>query len=153
KNILRLTVVCLMAISLFAMSAAAQDAKADAIKALNAFYQFDRAHSKDSFSRAAIVSRQKWLTPELYQLLLKEVAKEAREAKKHPNEAPYFEGLPFTAIEEIPKPKLKMGEAIIDGDVAKIEMKFVYGKGGKDNESIWTVEMQNTKGEWLISNI
>jgi len=148
----RLILLCLLAGSLMSISIAAQDDKAAAVKTLNAFYQFHRAHKND-FSRAQLNLRKKWLTPELYQLLLKEDARETREARQHPNEKSYFEGLPFTAIEEYPPPKLKMGDAKVDGDMAQIEMKFVYGKGGKDNESKWTVEMHKVNNAWLISNI
>jgi len=151
KNYL-LILLCLLAVSLLSVSASAQDDKAAAVKTLNAFYQFHRAH-KNVFSKAQINLRKKWLAPELYQLLLKEDARETREARRHPNEKPYFEGLPFTAIEEYPPPKLKMGDAKVEGDTAQIEMKFVYGKGGKDNESKWTVEMKKVNAVWLISNI
>ena len=143
---------CIIAISLPSFTVFAQDSKSEAVKTLNAFYQFHRAH-KNVFTRAEIVRRKKWLTPELYQLLLKEDAREVKEARKHPDEKPYFEGLPFTAIEEYPPPKLKMGDAKVEADTAKIEMEFVYGKGGKDNESKWTVEMQKVNNAWLISNI
>ena len=148
----RLFLLCLLAASLLSISALAQDDKAAAVKTLNAFYQFHRAH-KNIFNKAQINLRKKWLTPELYQLLLKEDAREMREARQYPDEKPYFEGLPFTAMEEYPPPKLKMGDAKVEGDTAQIEMKFVYGKGGKDSESKWTVEMKKVNSVWLISNI
>jgi hypothetical protein len=148
----RLFLLCLLTVSLLSIPASAQDDKAAAVKTLNDFYQFHRAH-KNVFNKAQLNLRKKWLTPELYQLLLREDARETREARQHPDEKPYFEGLPFTAIEEYPPPKWKMGDAKVEGDTAQIEMKYVYGKGGKDRESKWTVEMKKVNAAWLISNI
>jgi len=53
-----------------------------ALAVVRSFYQFHVAHNKD-FTVRNIRQRKRWLTPELFGLLLAELKREAEESKAH----------------------------------------------------------------------
>jgi hypothetical protein len=67
-----------------------------ATNAVRSFYAFHLAHNKD-FTVRNVQLRKRFLTAELYGLLLKELKRQAAESKAHPDEAPDFEGDPLYA--------------------------------------------------------
>ncbi|MFY9571481.1 MAG: hypothetical protein WAV20_08795, partial [Blastocatellia bacterium] len=70
-------------------------ARAPASNAVRSFYKYHLAHNKD-FTVRNVRLRKRWLTPELYRLLLKELNRQAEYSKTHPDEVPDFNGDPFT---------------------------------------------------------
>ena len=82
-------------------------------EAVRAFYTFHLAHNKDLTVRNVRL-RKRWLTPDLYKLLLDEL-REAEARKTHPDEAPYFEGDPLTDSQEYPD-SFRVGNAEVNGN-------------------------------------
>jgi hypothetical protein len=133
-----------------AQTAGSQD---PALRTVRSFYTFHLARNK-SFTVRNIQQRKRWLAPELYGLLLKELKQQAAESKAHPDEAPYFEGDPFTDSQEYPD-SYRVGKADLSGDVAKVTVTLLWStrtSRGRDKRDI-VVEMTRSAGGWVISDI
>jgi hypothetical protein len=124
-----------------------------ALSAVRAFYQFHFAHNRD-FTVRNVERRKRWLTPVLHKLLLDELKREAQESKAHPDEAPYFEGDPFTDSQEYPD-SFRVGNSDVNGDLAKVTVALIWSartSRGRDQRDI-IVEVTRSTGRWLISDI
>ncbi|HSQ20192.1 MAG TPA: DUF3828 domain-containing protein [Blastocatellia bacterium] len=133
-----------------AQTAGSQD---QALRTVRSFYTFHLAHNKN-FTVRNVQQRKRWLTPELYGLLLKELKQQAAESKAHPDEAPYFEGDPFTDSQEYPD-SYRVGKAEVSGDVAKMNVTLLWSartSRGRDKRDI-VVEMTRSAGGWVINDI
>jgi uncharacterized protein DUF3828 len=133
-----------------AQAAGPQDA---AVRAVRSFYTFHLARNKD-FKPANVRLRRRFLTPELYQLLLDELKREEARSKTQPDEAPYFEGDPLTDSQEYPD-SFRMGKADMSGDRAKVTVTMVWSaktSRGRDQRDI-VVEVAKSGAAWLIDDI
>jgi len=121
--------------------------------AVRAFYQFHLIHEKN-FTARNVRLRKRWLTPELFGLLLGELKREAEESKAHPDEAPYFEGDPFTDSQEYPD-SFRVGQSEVNGDLAKVTVTLLWSartSRGRDKRDI-VVEVTRTSAAWLINDV
>ena len=134
--------------------AAQRTASADpALSTVRSFYQFHFAHNKN-FTPRNVQERKRWLTPELYNLLLQELKREAEESKAHPDEAPYFEGDPFTDSQEYPD-SFRVGKSDVNGDTSKVTVTLLWSartSRGRDKRDI-VVEVTKSGAGWLINDI
>lgn len=133
-----------------ALPAGPQDA---ALRAVRSFYRYHLARSKD-FTERNIRLRKRWLTPELYNLLLGELKREAERSKAEPDEAPYFEGDPLTASQEYPD-SFRTGKAEVSGNRATVTVTLVWSdqtSRGSDKRDI-VVELSRRGAGWLINDI
>ena len=124
-----------------------------AAKAVRSFYAYHLAHNKD-FTVRNIQLRKRFLTAELYGLLLKELKRQAAESKAHPDEAPEFEGDPLTDSQEYPD-SFRVGKAEVSGDVAKVTVTLLWSaktSRGRDKRDI-VVETAKSGGGWLINDV
>ena len=136
-------------------SAAAQktSSKDPALSLVRSFYQFHFAHNKN-FTTRNVQQCKRWLTPELYKLLVDELKRQAQESKAHPDEAPDFEGDPFTDSQEYPD-SFRAGESQVDGDLAKVTVTLLWSaktSRGRDKRDI-VVELTRSIGGWLINDV
>jgi hypothetical protein len=144
------TVLFIRGGGIFAQGPNAQDA---ALKSVRAFYTYHLAHNKD-FTVRNIQLRKRWLTPELYNLLLKELKRQAAESKAHPDEAPDYEGDPLTDSQEYPD-SFRVVKAETAGEVAKVTVTLQWSaktSRGIDKRDI-TVEATRSATGWLINDI
>ncbi|MFY9608682.1 MAG: DUF3828 domain-containing protein [Blastocatellia bacterium] len=124
-----------------------------ALSTARSFYRFHLAHNKD-FTARNVQQRKRWLTPELYKLLIEELKREAEESKSNPDEAPYFEGDPFTASQEYPD-SFRVGKVDLEGELTKVTVTLLWSartSRGRDKRDI-VVEMKSAGGRWLIADI
>ena len=125
----------------------------EAARTVRSFYTFHLARNKD-FNLRNIRLRKRWLTPELYKLLLDELRHEAEARKAHPDEAPYFEGDPLTDSQEYPD-SFRVGNAEISGNLAKATVTLLWSartSRGRDKRDI-VVEVTKSGAGWLINDI
>lgn len=94
-----------------------------AIVAVRSFYTFHLAHNKDFTLRNIQQQRKRFLTPELYGLLVNEIKRQAVYSKAHPDEAPDYEGDPLTDSQEYPD-SFRVGKA----DVTVDRLKALVGE-------------------------
>jgi hypothetical protein len=133
-----------------AQTAITQDA---ALRAVRLFYAFHLAHNK-GFTARNVQLRKRFLTGELYRLLLKELKRQAAETKAHPDEVPDFDGDPFTDSQEYPD-SYRVGKAETDGDLAKVTVTLLWSartSRGRDKRNI-VVEVTRSGAGWLINDI
>jgi hypothetical protein len=124
-----------------------------ASRAVRSFYTYHLARNKD-FTVRNVRLRKRWLTPELYNLLLGELKREAARSKADPDEAPYFEGDPLTASQEYPD-SFRVGTAEVSGDRAKVTVTLMWSdrtSRGRDKRDI-VVEVSKRGAAWLINDI
>lgn len=124
-----------------------------ASSAARSFFRFHFAHDK-GFTLRNVRQRKPWLTTELYKLLLDELKREAEESKAHPDEAPYFEGDPFTDSQESPD-SFRVGKSDVNGDRAKVPVTLLWSahtSRGRDKRDI-IIELSRTGNGWLISDV
>jgi hypothetical protein len=144
------TIAIVLGSAVLAQTANSQDA---ASKSVRAFYTYHLAHNKD-FTVRNIQLRKRFLTPELYNLLLKELKRQAAASKAHPDEAPDYEGDPLTDSQEYPD-SFRVSKAEMAGDVAKVTVTLQWSartSRGVDKRDI-TVEATKGATGWLINDI
>ena len=133
-----------------ARAANPQDA---AVRAVRSFYTFHLARNKD-FTASNVRLRRRFLTADLYKLLLDELKREAARSKAQPDEAPYFEGDPLTDSQEYPD-SFRIGKAEVSGDRVKVTVTMLWSdktSRGRDQRDI-VVEVAKTGASWLINDI
>ena len=133
-----------------ARTASSQDAAASAVRA---FYTFHLSRNKN-FTVRNVQLRKRFLTAELYGLLLKELKRQAAKSKAHPDEAPDFEGDPLTDSQQYPD-SFRVGKAEVSGDLAKVTVTLLWSartSRGRDKRDI-IVEMTKRGSGWLINDI
>lgn len=146
-------IVLIVSMAILPASAQKAAAPTTAAGAVNSFYTFHLARDK-TFNLRNIQLRKRFLTAELYALLAKELNRQAAYSKAHPDEAPDFEGDPFTDSQEYPD-SFHVGTVVANGDRAKATVTLNWsGKTsrGTDTRKI-TVEIVRLGGGWLIDDI
>ena len=131
-------------------TASPQDA---ALRAVRSFYTFHLAHNT-GFTVHNVQLRRRFLTAEFYGLLLKKLKRQAAETKAHPDEAPDFDGDPFTDSQEYPD-SYRVGKAETNGDLAKVTVTLLWSartSRGRDKRDI-VVEVTKSDAGWLIDDI
>jgi hypothetical protein len=124
-----------------------------------AFYKFDGANSQ-VFNRRNIDARRRWLEFSLYDLLTKELEREAAFLKSNPGEKPHFgDGLPFRPSEELCeaggksfKRTASVGESTIIGATATVPVTFAYPEECKLPAIVFQVKLIEVKTQWLITD-
>jgi len=133
--------------------AAQTPAQATPSGAVKSFYTFHLAHDM-GYTLKNLVVRKRFVSPELYALLAKELNRQAEYSKKHPDEAPDFEGDPFTDSQEYPN-SFRVSSTVTNGNRAKVTVslawKLTQGQGN-DNRNI-AVELVKSGASWLIDDI
>ena len=156
----RARIILLIGIALI-LSLGAQDSAAaqktnprdPALSLVRSFYQFHVAHNKD-FTTRNVQQRKRWLTPELYKLLLDKLERQAQQSKAHPDEAPDFDGDPFTDSQQYPD-SFRVGESHVNGDLAKLTVALFWSaksSRGREKRDI-VVELTKSIGGWLINDV
>src|SRR4030095_1630570 len=131
----------------------AANPQAAAIRAVRSFYTFHLAHNKD-FTLRNIQQRKRFLTPELYGLLVGEIKRQAAYSKAHPDEPPEFEGDPLTNSQEYPD-SFRVGKADGTGELVKVTVTLQWSprtSRGRDKRDI-AVEMTRSGQAWLINDV
>ena len=143
----------ILILSTYTLASAQTPDRSSAASAVRSFYAFHLADKKD-FTAANIRLRRTWLTPEFYALFLGELKRQSEYSKAHPNEAPDFEGDPFTDSQEYPD-SFRVGTVITNGGRAKAAVTFDWSaktSRGVDSRNL-TVEMIKAGAVWLINDI
>jgi hypothetical protein len=130
-------------------SQTARRAATDAARAAESFYRYHFARDR-GFLRANVVQRRRWLSPELYRLMLNELRREAAFRKAHPDEVPFMTGDPFTDAQEYPD-TFTVGRATVRGNRANVPVTF----GWRDVAQKQTLQVELLKhgGRWLIHDV
>ncbi|HLL76204.1 MAG TPA: DUF3828 domain-containing protein [Pyrinomonadaceae bacterium] len=120
-----------------------------AARAAESFYRYHFARDR-GFLRANIVQRRRWLSPELYRLMMNEFRREAAFRKARPDEVPFMTGDPFTDAQEYPD-TFTVGVAVVSGNTASVPVTF----GWRDVEHKQTLQIELLKqgGRWLIHDV
>ena len=129
------------------------NSQAAAIRAVRSFYTFHLAHNKD-FTLRNVQQRKRFLTPELYGLLVGEIKRQGAYSKAHPDEAPDFEGDPLTDSQEYPD-GFRVGKADGSRDAVKVTVTLLWSartSRGRDKRDI-VVEMTRSGQAWLINDV
>ena len=150
---LSILVLFLMPVGISANAAGQAPTPDPATRAVRAFYTYHLAHNKD-FKVRNIQLRKRFLTAELYDLLMKQLKKQALEAKAHPDEAPDYEGDPLTDSQEYPD-SFRVGKSEGSGDTSKVSVMLLWSaktSRGKDKRDI-VVEVKKVGTGWLINDI
>ena len=124
-----------------------------AASAVNSFYRFHLSHNKN-FTARNIQLRRRFLTPELYQLLLTEIKRQAAYSKAHPDEVPDYDGDPFTDSQEYPD-SFRVGKQVTNGERARVTVALLWSaqtSRGRDKRDIVVEAVQGPSG-WLIDDI
>lgn len=129
------------------------NAQATPSTAVKAFYTFHLAHDM-GYTLKNLLARKRFVSPELYGLLAKELNRQAEYSKKHPDEAPDFEGDPFTDSQEYPN-SFRVSSTVTNGNRAKVTVSLIWkltqGQG-TDNRNIM-VEVVKSGTSWLIDDV
>lgn len=145
-----IAVILLLGGPVAARAAGPQEAASQAVRS---FYTYHLARNKD-FTVRNVRLRRRWLTPELYNLLLGELKREADRSKANPDEAPYFEGDPLTDSQEYPD-SFRVGKAEVTVDSAKVTVTLLWSERtsrGRDKRDI-VVVVSKRGASWLINDI
>jgi hypothetical protein len=120
-----------------------------AARAAESFYRFHFARDR-GFTRANVVQRRRFLSPELYRLLLNELRREAAFRKARPDEVPFMTGDPFTDSQENPE-IFAVDVAEVSGNKASVQVTFSW----RDVEQghALEVELLRAGGRWLIHDV
>lgn len=127
--------------------------QAPAIRAVRSFYAFHLAHNKN-FTLRNVQLRKRFLSPELYDLLVGEIKRQDAYSKAHPDEAPYFEGDPLTNSQEYPD-SFRLGKADGSGDLVRVTVTLLWSarsSRGRDKRDI-IVEAKKSGQTWLINDV
>lgn len=124
-------------------------AAADAARAAESFYRFHFARDR-GFLRANVVERRRFLSPELYRLVMNELRREAAFRKAHPDEVPFMTGDPFTDAQEYPD-TFAVGAAVVSGNTARVPVTF--GWRGVEKKQTLEVELIRRAGRWLVHDV
>lgn len=157
---LRPSQIVLSLVITVAASAAAFAQTAGPKAAVTAFYKYDAAHSQ-AFNRANIDARKRWMSPELYKLFLKELAREKEYLAKNPTDKPHFgDGLPFRPLDETCSfngreysRAISYGQVTVKGDLGNVDVYFKYPKGCNIPDVVYAINVSKEKGRWVIDDI
>ena len=152
KNAARAALLAALILSATPAHTGAQPARratAAAERAAESFYRYHFAHDR-GFARANVVQRRRWLSSELYRLLLNEFSREAVFRKAHPDEVPFMTGDPFTDTQEHPD-TFAVGVAVMSGNTARVPVTF--GRRGVAEKRTLQIELRKQGGRWLIHDV
>lgn len=124
-------------------------AAAAARQAAEGFYRYHFARDR-GFLRSNVVRRRRWLSPELYRLMLNEFRREAAFRKAQPDEVPFMTGDPFTDSQEYPD-TFSVGRASVRGSTASVPVTFRWR--GVARTKTLQVELLRQGGRWLIHDM
>jgi len=144
-----LLVICLASLSAPAQRSRVRKSSAAPGEVVQSFFQYHFANDKN-FTGANIKRRRRWLTPELYTLLLREYHREEVESAKRPDEVVFMDGDPFTNSQEHPD-SFFVGRAIVNGDQATVPVTFSWRSGAPSK--VADIKMKRLGGRWLIHNV
>jgi hypothetical protein len=128
--------------------------------AVAAFYRFDAANSQ-VFNSANIDARKRWLSAELYKLLINELAREKEFLKANPTDKPHFgDGLPFRPLDEVcelngkkHRRTISYGQITAKGGLANVDVYFKYPKACNIPDILYAVNMSIENSRWVIGDI
>lgn len=118
-------------------------------RAAESFYRYHFARDR-GFVRANVVRRRRWLTPELYRLMLNEFRREAAFRRAHPDEVPFMTGDPFTNAQEYPD-TFAVGRATVRDRRASVPVTF--GWRGVAEKRTLQIDLVKQGGRWLIHDV
>jgi Protein of unknown function (DUF3828) len=122
-----------------------EDAKCtESRETVRSFYAQHLSESQiETLNTEEVGKKEKWLTPELYQLLQKAAAMDPAKAIK---------GDPFTFSTEFPT-GFKVGECQVSGEQAASHTVRLFWKVGSERgEHLMKVETEKRGDRWLIKN-
>jgi hypothetical protein len=137
--------------------------KQNAAETVQSFYKFHLSRTV-LFSLHEVKLRKRWLTNELFQLLLFELKREDEFTRKNPSEKPHFgDGFPFQPFEEcvinekIIRNLFQVKEISSDANKAMVEVSFYVPKECEEQTeedllAIYKIELLKTKNSWLIND-
>ena len=135
-----------MSVCLIAHCAQAKPQAAGPVGVVNAFYRFHFAHGM-GFDERTVRRKRRWLTAELFELLLAELRKPVA-----PDEVPYFDGDPFTDAQEYPN-AFRVGRPAQTGARARVPVTRVWLARGKVmKRRTLQVELRRAQAGWRIAN-
>jgi hypothetical protein len=118
-----------------------------AAETVRAFYRQHFSHDM-GFTRSTLRQKQRWLTAELYGLLLYE-----RRRKTPTDEAPHMNGDPFTNSQEYPN-SFRVGKVNQSGLKADVEVVFVWRDRNRVVErKRCVVRLLRQRSVWKIEDI
>jgi len=147
-NVRSFRLACVAVICALPAGAPAQTPAA-AARAVRNFYQYHFAHDR-GFLKSNVERRRRWLTPELYGLLMNEFRRAAAHQKTHPDDAPFMNGDPFTNSQEYPD-TFRAGRATVRGATAEVPVTFRW-RATAETKTV-RVELRRRQGRWLIRNV
>lgn len=151
-----LVIVLILLSSVFAQ-------KQSASEIVQSFYKFHLSRTV-IFSLHELKLRKRWLTAELFGLLLIELKREDEFIRKNPNHKPHFgDGFPFQPFEEcvieekIIRNLYQIKEISSDKNKAIVEVSFFVPKECEEQTEknlidIYKIELLKTKNTWLIND-
>jgi hypothetical protein len=124
-----------------------------------AFYKFDETHDQ-TFNRANIDARQRYIDSSLYLLLQKELEREAEFLRANPGDKPHFgDGLPFRPLDETCtvgtrsyRYRTSIGRAQVVGETATVPVTFSYPPACKLPGTVFKVKLYRAKARWVIQD-
>ena len=125
-----------------------------AVRAAEGFYRhhFSRDGRSRSFLPENIRQLRRWLSPELYRLMMYEFRREAEFRKTHPDDVPFMTGDPFTNSQESPD-TFRVGRAVVRGRRASVPVTFGWRDMADYPKYTLRVELLKLEGRWLIHNV
>ena len=139
-------VIFLLLLCVPAQTVLAQARAAGPAAVVQDFYRFHFGHGM-GFDEQGVRRRQRWLTAELYKLLLAELRKPVA-----PDEVPYFDGDPFTDSQEYPT-TFRVGRAAVTGARARVPVTLLWVERGRVVERrIMRVELRRARAGWRLAN-
>jgi hypothetical protein len=134
----------------------AQGEESSAVKTVSEFYSLHFARAdRMYFSPENIRLKRKWLTPELYRLMLYEFRREREYAKANADQPlkSYFSGDVFTHSDSLPQ-VFRVTGAKQDGDKARVTVVVYWNDNtvGKMKKRIRVV-LAKREGNWLFNNL
>jgi hypothetical protein len=109
---------------------------------VQALYRHEIAHFAD-FTPAGIASVKQWITPGLYEKLVKKVNQ-----PQPKDEVPDIDGDVFLDAQDVPT-RLEVGKSSVDRDRAKVEVHLFWSSEKRK----YTVLLQNVGGAWKVDDV
>lgn len=147
--LIALVIICLASLQVPAQRSRGRASSQGAVAVVQSFFRYHLPEDKN-FTGANIKRRRRWLTPELYRLLLAEYHREEAEYEKHPDEAVFIEGDPFTNSQEYPD-SFRVGKPVVHGSQATVPITFYWANGNEPRAA--NVKVKRQGRVWLIHNI
>jgi hypothetical protein len=123
--------------------------------------QYEKNARDLTFNQRNLNIYRKWITPGLYKLFVVELARERRQAKLHPTDKPYFEGMDFGPRKEVCTgggrsytQQFSLRRASTSGDNSTLPVAFFYNKAcGTGDPIVYRFKLIRRSSMWLIDDI